>query len=300
MKRRIGIAIAILLTFSACTSNINNDSVVDVQRSIQETSAVINSISTARAQALTATITTVPTALKKSPTLEPLPTETLIQTYTTTATKSITPTPTNTTAVLAKAKVNANCRSGPAQNFDYLGVLQRDESALVLGQNQVFGQWWQIILPHGKQCWVSDEVVTINGDVLSILMIDAPNTPTPIPPPSWNGSWVIRFSNDPVHPEENTSVVNIVITQKGNSISSSFSGPGAVLIQINAVVSNDGRTAQGTLGYGSTTYLIYLIRNPQNINQFRGKFYLSASDTGYDGAICGGTLGASYPSPCRP
>jgi uncharacterized protein YgiM (DUF1202 family) len=288
MKKLFAMSFILIFVLSACNLLLPATPTVDpVAVAIAQTMAVQSAAQTlvAQMQPTVAPTAALPPTQAIPPTVEPTVAP---------------PTPEPVVQITATAFMNANCRSGPGGNFTYLGVLNNGETAVVLGKNLDNGTWWKVTLPNLKECWVTGDAVNVTGDVTKVALLVSPPTPTPIPPPNWSGQWVILFSDEPTRPEANASVINITMTQTGNALFATFTSVKyGDPIKISATVSADGKTVTGSLTYGSTPYVIYLVRNPDDVKQFRGKFY-RATDPGFDGAICGGTLGASYPSPCRP
>jgi uncharacterized protein YraI len=91
--------------------------------------------------------------------------------------------------VLAAIRVpvgGVNVRSGPGLNFELLGRLEQDATAIVVARNDV-GDWWQIEYEAGENGlgWVAGAVVDFNGDSDSLpVAVDnsvAVGTPTPTP-----------------------------------------------------------------------------------------------------------------------
>jgi uncharacterized protein YraI len=288
MKRTFAIAMILVLLLAACTSLLKpNDSNVDVQTAIEQTMAVQNAIATFTAQTQGAPAPVVPVAVEPTaiPTIAIVPATAVP--------------PTAESSVEAKATKNANCRSGPATNFDYIGVLNQGETAKVIGHNLEFGKWWQVVLADGKQCWVIEDAVNLSGDTNSVAMINSPKTPTPIPAPDWNGKWTIWMSGGTAKPTTDMDSFSVTMVQKGNVLTFSYSAWGQTFF-FTGTVSADGMTVSanegGDMGYSG---LAYFVRNPSNLNQFRGRWYIGG-DPQNDGTYCGSKNGAPMPDPCRP
>lgn len=290
MKKLIFAAVILVFLLSSCSllpfgkNNDNNAAVA----ALQATRDAQNAAATASgAQAQQAPTQAPPT---EAPTIAP-PTET----------PTVVPptaTPTEVPMVKAVANVNANCRFGPDKSFANDELLNAGASTVVIGQVNTNGQWWKVTTADGKECWVLGDNVTITGDTSTVAMLVSPNTPTPVPPPSWAGDYVALCSGFATDPEKNAMTVNATIYQTGNQIKTNFVCYG-FNVQIIATVSQDGMFASGEMQYGYNGYVVRLARVASNLNQFQGKFY-AANNPGYDGAFCGGTKGSSYPSPCRP
>lgn len=133
----------------------------------------------------------LPTATPTPPTLiptatatpKPLPTATPVEivntpTPTVTPTHTSTPTITPTPQPVAIASDAINVRGGPGTIYPVIGSMQQDEEALIIAKNKT-GDWWQVKLSDDRTGWVSDNVVTIQGDVSPVSV--ATNIPTPPP-----------------------------------------------------------------------------------------------------------------------
>ena len=132
------------------------------------------------------------------------------------------------------ANINVNCRMGPAANFPLVVSLKAGETAAVIGKNTENGPYWKVRLENGKECWLTGDAVSLSGSADAVAMIISPATPTPIPPPSWNGNWTILFSDYPNSPEDSASVIQISMTQTNNTLYSTFkSGAANQTIVIN-------------------------------------------------------------------
>lgn len=79
-----------------------------------------------------------------------------------------------------KAVVNANCRGGPGTEYDVLELLLTGLTAEAIGRN-AGGDWWQVRLNDGGQCWVSGRTVEVNFSAEALTLVAAPPTPTPSP-----------------------------------------------------------------------------------------------------------------------
>jgi hypothetical protein len=286
MKKLFVLGIVLLLTLTACSSLFGNSAAPtqDVQAAIAGTLAVQNAIGTMTAQTAAAQVVIPPTEI---PTIAVPPT-------------SVPPTVAPVSLVKATANKNANCRSGPAANFDYIGVLSQGATADVIGKNTEFGKWWKVKLADGSECWVVDDAVTLAGDTGSLALLESPKTPTPKPPPSWAGNWTLYVSNGNYGASINEIVsMATTISQSGNSLTFSYRGWGMDFTS-NGTLSANGLTFNGYEGgsYGWNSQL-YWIMDPNNPNQFRGKWY-TGGGTMNDGPFCGSRNGAPMPSPCRP
>ncbi|MCB0062046.1 MAG: SH3 domain-containing protein [Caldilineaceae bacterium] len=96
-----------------------------------------------------------------------------------TATPTVEPTATVATQPSVLASTGINVRSGPGVEYEIAGALAAGESAQIAGKNPA-ADWWEIILPSGRQGWVYSPLVETNGNTDGIAV--AVNIPTPPPP----------------------------------------------------------------------------------------------------------------------
>ena len=208
--------------------------------------------------------------------------------------------PTEVLAVKATANDNTNCRLGPDKAFALVELMNAGASGVVIGQFSANGQWWKLHLDSGKECWVFGTNVSVAGDTTNVPQLPSPATPTPVPPPTWTGRWTLWLSGGFENTPEQVVTVVVDMVQTGNQLTYSFSQWG---FNFNAylTVSADGMVATGTLTRASPSgsWTLRLERVPENLNQFRGEWYLG-SDRNLDGMNCGGKNGAAMPEPCRP
>lgn len=291
MKKSFVLFVVFILAITACSMLPGNspEPTADIQAAIAQTIEVQNAIASAVVQTQmagqpTATLAVIPA--------NPIPPS---------AEKS-TPVPATAEPAVSEVKVtaitNANCRSGPAANFGLIGKLVQGDSAVVIGKNTDFGKWWKVRLADNNECWIVEDAITITGDTNSIVAIQSPKTPTPNAGPDWNGTWTIWMSGD----GGNTSltVMTAKMTQVGNKLTFNYTAWG-VTFYFTGTVSDDGMTVNGSeYGEGAGyTGDAWFVRNPSNLNQFRGKWYVNG-DRSLDGAYCGAKNGAPMPDPCRP
>jgi hypothetical protein len=284
MKKLFVSALIVMFILTACKPG---GSAADAAvAALEATRSAQNAAATAKAQAPTAE---PPTA---APTEVPA---TLALTETATAV----PTPTEVPTVKATTNINANCRFGPDKVFSLVELLNAGTTALVIGQYTANGQWWKLRTDKGSECWVLGSNVSISGDTNLVAGLESPPTPTPVPPPDWNGYWFIRFSNSDSNPDGSASTYTIPITQSGNTVSGSFTAKSGG-VSFSGTVSPDGMTVLGSLSYNPYgNFNFIFVRVSGNLDQFQGKFYRPANP-GIDGVFCGGKNGAGTPNPCRP
>lgn len=81
--------------------------------------------------------------------------------------------------------VDLNVRNGPGVQYDRVGFLPQNSSALIIGRDYDSG-WWKIECPSGinsEQCWVSGgESFTRASNADGVPVAAVPPTPTPPPP----------------------------------------------------------------------------------------------------------------------
>jgi hypothetical protein len=90
----------------------------------------------------------------------------------------------------AEAVINANCRSGPGEIYDFLSVLKEGESSPVVGRSQD-SSYWVIERPDAAgNCWIWSELVELNSSDCKVLIFDTPappeiadSDPPPVPSP---------------------------------------------------------------------------------------------------------------------
>ncbi len=95
--------------------------------------------------------------------------------------------------------VDLNIRSGPGVEYDRVGFLLKDDVVPVLGVHPETG-WWKIECPEiasGSECWLSGgDQYTRAENVAEAAELEAPATPTPIPPMLEKGQGILAFIDD--------------------------------------------------------------------------------------------------------
>jgi len=290
MKKLIAIFLVLALLLAGCQTLLggSQNTAGAVQTAVQQTVQQQDMMGTFIAQTMSVAAvpaTAVPVIATAQPTEAPtqaLPTATVVA----------------VAAVTATANENANCRLGPAKNFDFVEVFKAGSTGDVIALNTEFGKWWQLSLADGKKCWVVDGSVTITGDQSKVAMVNSPATPTPVPPPSWNYTWSIWIEGGFTPGESSNAKLSIQFVQTGQQVTFETEVWGLTL-DGQGTVSANGMSLTGTLTNGINTFTLYLVRDPSNLNQFRGKWYIP-NNPEWDGAFAGFINGAGYPSPLRP
>jgi hypothetical protein len=287
MKKLLPVFILLVFVLSGCSSLLGKlaEPTPDVAAAVEQTLAVQSAVQTlvAETQMAAQAQASVEAPATATPVVEQ-------------PTATVTPVPTS--SVAAQAVKNANCRSGPDSNFEYLSVLDQGATAPVIGKNTDFGKWWKVRLADGTECWVIEDAITLTGDTQAVASLVSPITPTPIPAPDWNGTWTMWISGTFENKSSDVTSTTVKMVQTGNNLTYSFRLWGLDFTAY-LTVSADGMVASGTLvREQGGTWNLYLYRVPENLNQFRGKWYYG-SDKSLDGQNCGSKNGAPMPNPCR-
>jgi uncharacterized protein YgiM (DUF1202 family) len=140
---------------------------------------------TALANALAGTQTALPT---NTPEFTSTPSYTPTETLTPTPTFTLTP-----STPLVTVSMNTNCRTGPGDPYDLVGVLAVGKTAEVIGQSGD-GGFWIIRLPDNpaKTCWLWNQYATVSGNWQALPVLVPP--PSPTPAPGFNASYVEMVS----------------------------------------------------------------------------------------------------------
>ncbi len=129
---------------------------------------------------VTAVATAVATALpSNTPTAEP------------TSTPLPSPTAISPTPVLASLiTADTSCRQGPGENYPGASYLTAGEMVTIVGRNPE-ATWWLVQKEDGTQiCWAPAEVISVEGEFMSVAIMSALPTPTysilaqPLPSPT--------------------------------------------------------------------------------------------------------------------
>lgn len=120
---------------------------------------------------------------------------------------SSTPVPSNPVISVSQ---NTNCRSGPAANYPYRGVLLAGESAVVLAHSTV-ESYWYIENPDlpGEACWLWDEYATLQGDPSGLPSY----TPEPSPIPALDFALYLNS----IAPCGSTTYVHLTVQNTGGT-----------------------------------------------------------------------------------
>jgi uncharacterized protein YgiM (DUF1202 family) len=77
----------------------------------------------------------------------------------------------DSTGISATVYQTANVRSGPDTRFEIVGQLAQGDSVLVTGRDEE-GRWLQVTLPSGDVGWLPLFVLTLEGEVDDIPLVD--------------------------------------------------------------------------------------------------------------------------------
>jgi hypothetical protein len=108
-----------------------------------------------------------------------------------------TPTPTSEPPALV-VNEDAVCRIGPGLIYDIRAYIAEGVTPILLGHVQE-KDWWSVEEPaFNAQCWLSSEVVTVQGDINSLPVFTPEPTPTiePLPTPKQKGVFYYLVAMD--------------------------------------------------------------------------------------------------------
>jgi hypothetical protein len=88
---------------------------------------------------------------------------------------------------------DAACRIGPGLIYDINAYLSKDAAPILLGHDNS-NSWWSIEEPvFNTECWISSEVVSVQGDTDSLPVFTPAPTPTLEPSPTPPQKGVIYY-----------------------------------------------------------------------------------------------------------
>jgi len=76
---------------------------------------------------------------------------------------------------------DAACRAGPGSVYEVLGYLAAGQSALTYGTDLEGEWWWVQSLDGSRRCWISNLMVSFQGDLPEVPFLTP--EPTPLEPP---------------------------------------------------------------------------------------------------------------------
>ncbi|MBC8506424.1 MAG: hypothetical protein ISR58_01575 [Anaerolineales bacterium] len=170
--------IALSIALASCVFPVNSE----------PTSSPVPPSATIKAPTATWTLTVTDTLIP--------PTETQTATQIP-PTKTSTSTPTQTPTPIPPAMLvdqNAVCRTGPGTNYPIIGYLSIGDAPAIEGVVEGDLLWWLIYIAEGdKTCWISDNVVTVGGNVTGVPVLTPPPTPTGEPASNIGGDGIYYF-----------------------------------------------------------------------------------------------------------
>lgn len=201
-----------------------------------------------------------------------------------TLTPTLTLTPTQSTPTVTVSR-GTNCRTGPGEPFEIIGILAEGEEAEVLGVSADGGTWIIRNPDREGECWLWGQYATVTGPTDGLRVYETP--PTPTPAFVWEGAWTTyNFV-----PGDDPSNYPMTVTVDEDT----FSGEvalGEITVNLTGTLSEDNLSVSGT--WTSTTsdgtFAFYAL----GANQFQG----SGQRDGLLTAWCGGRSGAGMPDPC--
>jgi uncharacterized protein YraI len=81
---------------------------------------------------------------------------------------------------MVSVTVGTNCRTGPGRVYDRVGGAQVGVNYVIVGKSTPTN-YWIILLPDGRECWLWGRYAIVAGNVASLPEIPAPPRPTPVP-----------------------------------------------------------------------------------------------------------------------
>ncbi len=276
MKQKIVVTVLVLGMLVACTTQKQAIPTVDpTQAALNATIAVKNGIATMVAQ------------------FTPTPTSTI------TPTPTATPEPTEVVIMASPSDANVTCRLGADKSFNAVETLSSGQSAEVVGKATTNGDWWKVRLASGNECWLLASLVTVSGDTSLVARVEPPPTATPLPAPTWEGTWTVMVSV-PGNGESNPQITSMTLNRNGNAISTTVYTSWGTLSLAGEISASGTQawlygSAENSPNYPKIWVSMYI--DAGNSNRFRGKVSSSANQIG---AFCGQKNGAGFPSPCLP
>lgn len=157
---------------------------------------------------------------------------------------------------LITVSADTNCRTGPGQVFERVGILLVGETAEIVGR-EPRGEYWLIRNPDESDveyCWVWGEYATVTGNLLPLLFASPPPTPVLNVNMSYaklescNGIWWVDFKLENLSGVSFKSISLVVRDAETNT---------AATMELNGFTNKDGcgttRTVEALIAGGTVT-----------------------------------------------
>lgn len=157
---------------------------------------------------------------------------------------------------LITVSVDTNCRTGPGQVFERVGILLVGETAEIVGR-EPRGEYWLIPNPDGGEveyCWVWGKYATVTGNLLPLLFASPPPTPVLNVNISYtkletcNGVWWVDFKLENLSGVSFKSISLVVRDAETNTVAT---------MELNGFTNKDGcettRTVEALIAGGTVT-----------------------------------------------
>ena len=81
---------------------------------------------------------------------------------------------------MTSVTVGTNCRTGPGRVYDIVGGARVGIKFVIVGKSTPTN-YWIILLPDGRQCWLWGRYAIVEGNIASLPEMPAPAPPTAVP-----------------------------------------------------------------------------------------------------------------------
>jgi len=180
---------------------------------------------------------------------------------------------------------STNCRTGPGEPFEIVGILMENEEAEVVGVSPDGGTWIIKNPDEPGECWLWGYYATVKGPTDGLRVY--PFQPTPTPEFTWAGTWTIYSGalGGALFQFTMTATVN------GSAFSAVMDLGGGTVQQFAGTISADYLTVSGnfTAGANSGDFTFYAL----GTDQFQGN-----GNHPNIFEYCGSRGGAGMPAPC--
>lgn len=203
-----------------------------------------------------------------------------------TLTPTVTLTATQSVAMVTVSR-GTNCRTGPGEPFEIIGILAEGEEAEVLGVS-ADGGTWIIQNPDAEgECWLWGQYATVAGPTEGLRVYEIP--PTPTPAFVWDGEWTTyNFV-----PGDDPDIFPMTVTVDGDVFTGVVTIDPTFALTLTGALSPDRLSVSGawTSPTIEGTFAFFAL----GTDQFQGS---GLNDVDILAAWCGGRGGAGMPDPC--